>query len=319
MSPRFRPSGAGYWSERPGFLQQMGLGVSLCLGTGLAAVGMTGFLVISSLLQSAEPAWSHPAAHGSVTGAAAGAGAAQERPAADGRPDGLPGDSPLYRVGEIGEVTCRAPELDQEDPESVEAFAHDIADCLDDAWGSYFAEAGMEFSSPNRVYWHTEGHSPCGAFPTEGTAAFYCQANHGLYLGVEDVVAASAGSGRPEAYTFLLSHEYGHHVQGQARILAEFHEVRAGAPQDEADELTRRKELQANCLGGVFLGASEDSLGFGEEGRENILDDVVRRSDRGGGHTHGSADNSRMWTVHGMDRMDPGACDTWDAPEELVR
>ncbi|WP_077692204.1 MULTISPECIES: neutral zinc metallopeptidase [Nocardiopsis] len=314
-------SGPDFWSERPGLLQRTGLGVSLTLGTGLAAAAFTGFLAISALLPSSN-AWSHPASL-PVSGAGGGTastteGASAERPVAGTDQADLLGDNPLYRVGELGEVTCEAPGLDEDDPESVEAFVHAIADCLDQAWGSYFSAAGMEFTAPNRVYWYAAGHSPCGAFPTEDTAAFYCQANQGLYLGVKDIVAASAGSDKPEAYTFLLSHEYGHHVQGQSRVLAEFHSERAGAEQEEVDELTRRNELQANCLGGVFLGASDESLGFGRSERKNILDDVELRADRGGEHTHGSAGNSRLWTAHGMDRVNPAACNTWNAPEELV-
>ncbi|WP_040684965.1 neutral zinc metallopeptidase [Nocardiopsis halotolerans] len=290
----------------------MGLGVSLTLGTGLAAVGFTGFLAFSAVIHPTEHAWSYSV---STTGTA-GATTTGEPPVAAGQGD-LLGDNPLYRIGELGEVTCEAPSLDEDDPESVEAFAHSIADCLDRAWASYFSSAGMEFTRPNRVYWHTAGNSPCGSFPDEGTAAFYCQANQGLYLGVEDIVAASGGSDRPEAYTFLLSHEYGHHVQGQSRILAEFQSARAGA--DEVDELTRRSELQANCLGGIFMGSARESLGLGGDERENVLDDAALRADRGGEHTHGSKENGRLWTAHGMDRRNPAACDTWDAPEELVR
>lgn len=308
------------WVERPGFWQRLGLGASLSLGTGLAAVGFTGFLAVSAFLPSAE-AWSHPGDAG-TSAPLAGVSSSGERVADSGQEgygDDPLGDNPLYRVGELGEVTCVTPELDSSDPESMEDFAHAVADCLDTAWSSYFEAAGLEFSSPNRVYWHSPGHSPCGPFPSEGTAAFYCGANQGLYLGVEDIVAASAGSDVPEAYTFLLSHEYGHHVQGQSRILVEFHSARAGTDQTEADELTRRNELQANCLGGVFLGASGPSLGLEETQRQNVLDDVVRRSDRGGARTHGSGENGRLWTVHGMDRVDPAACNTWVVGEELVR
>ena len=308
------------WIERPGFWQRLGMGASLSLGTGLAAVGFTGFLAVSAFLPSAE-AWSHT--DQAPTSAPLLDGDPSEGRVAGSDQEGYGndplGDNPLYRVGELGEVTCATPELDPSDPESMENFAHSVADCLDSAWSSYFESAGLEYTSPNRVYWRSPGHSPCGPFPTEGTAAFYCGANQGLYLGVEDIVEASAGSDEPEVYTFLLSHEYGHHVQGQSRILVEFHGARAGADQDTADELTRRNELQANCLGGVFLGASGPSLGLEESQQQNILDDVVRRSDRGRAHTHGSVENSRLWTVHGMDRVDPAACNTWVAGEELVR
>ncbi len=321
-------AGPEFWSERQGFLQRMGLGVSLCMAAGLAAMGFTGFLAISELMHAGDPAWSHPVAgeeHGAPVAPPDGTGDGTANATGDGPGATTVGrsasldDNPLYRIGELGEVTCTAPELDKDDTESVEDFAHAIADCLDQAWGDYFAAAGLEFSSPNRVYWTAAGHSPCGAFPSEGTAAFYCGANQGLYLGLEDIIAASADNENPEAYTFLISHEYGHHVQGQSRILAQFHSARAGADQEEADALSRRNELQANCLGGVFLGASGDALGYGPAERRNILDDVELRSDRGRDRTHGSAENGRMWTAHGMDRVDPAACDTWNVDEDLVR
>lgn len=295
----------------------MGLGVSLSLGTGLAAVGFTGFLAFSAMMPSAEPAWGEPLGPDPTQVLSADTtGSAETAPA---RIEDPLGQNPLYANGELGEVTCKPPKMDTEDPKSVEAFVHSIADCLDAAWSAYFEEAGIPFTSPNRVYWYAEGHSPCGPFPAEGTAAFYCQANQGLYLGVEDIVAASAGSKEAEAYTFLLSHEYGHHVQGQSRILAEFHALRANADEETADELTRRNELQANCLGGVFVGASEESLGYGEPQRANILDSVGLRSDHAGTNTHGSVENGRLWTAHGLDRLDPAACNTWEAREELVR
>lgn len=296
----------------------MGLGVSLSLGTGLAAVGFTGFLAISAMIPTAQPAWGEPVGTGRPASTAEGETTGQGGDSDTPIDDPL-GRNPLYAAGEMGEVTCSPPPLDQEDPRSVEVFVHAIADCLDTAWASYFDEAGLPFTSPNRVYWYAEGHSPCGPFPTEGTAAFYCQANQGLYLGVKDIVAASAGSDEPEAYTFLLSHEYGHHVQGQSRMLAEFHALRANADKETADELTRRNELQANCLGAVFIGSSEESLTYGETERENILDDVGRRSDHAGTNTHGSVENGRLWTAHGLDRRDPAACNTWQVREELVR
>ena len=299
----------------------MGLGVALTLGVGLTAVGVTGFLAISAAFPPGGQGWSEPGftAAGGLHPAEADAAEPMADSGEEGYGDDPLGDNPLYRVGELGEVTCTAPELEESDPESMEEFAHSIADCLDAAWSDYFEEAGLEFSSPNRVYWHAPGHSPCGPFPSEGTAAFYCGANEGLYVGVEDIVEASAGNDEPEAYTFLLSHEYGHHVQGQSGMLAELHSARARAGEDSEDELTRRNELQANCLGGVFLGASGDSLGHGRSEQQNILDDVERRSDSGGAHTHGSQENGILWTLHGMDRLNPASCNTWAADEPLVR
>ncbi|MFC7326420.1 neutral zinc metallopeptidase [Marinactinospora rubrisoli] len=230
------------------------------------------------------------------------------------------GDNPLYQSGEMARVDCPAPRLDAYDDASMEAFLHKITDCLDQGWREQFGDTGMAFEAPNRIYWYASGQSPCGRYPVEGTAAFYCRANKGLYLGVDDIVASSADSGEPETYTFLLSHEYAHHVQGEAGILDYYHAARGTAGDaEERAAWTRRSELQANCLGGAFVGAIADSFPIGGDEHANILEDAERRSDYDAEQrTHGSPANGRMWTEHGMDRRDPAACNTWQAREHLV-
>ncbi|ASU82185.1 peptidase [Nocardiopsis gilva YIM 90087] len=280
--------------------------VTMVLLTGLSAIGLAGFVSVSAMFS--DPG--RPTAGG---GAAAGSGVASRGP------DVLT-DNPLYEGERLTEVTCPAPELDPDDPESMAAFLHEITDCLDKAWSEEFAETDMAFERPTRVYWYASGQSPCGNFPAEGTAAFYCQANKGLYLGVEDIVRNSGDNRHPEAYTFLLSHEYAHHVQGEAGILTYFHSARGG--KDSAQDrhlMTRRSELQANCLGGTFLGAIGDTFPITDRAHANILKDAERRGDYStDDRTHGSPENGGMWTAHGMDRGDPAACNTWIAREDLV-
>ncbi|WP_017623123.1 neutral zinc metallopeptidase [Nocardiopsis chromatogenes] len=308
-----RAGGAGAPSPLPDRPPRppMGPAVGLVLLTGLTAVGLAGFLTVSELAApagaaQARPASAQEASAGTGSGSVSGSG-------------GAVGD-PLRATGEMTEVECPAPEVDPEDRESMEAFLHEITDCLDTAWKERFAEGGMDFEPPSRVFWYASGQSPCGNFPAEGTAAFYCQANKGLYLGVEDIVADSWDGGHPETYTFVLGHEYAHHVQGEAGILARFHADRSAASSAaERDRLTRRSELQANCLGGTFLGAVETSLPVGDEEREHILEDARRRGDYDSAdRTHGTGENGALWTEHGMDRRDPAACDTWSADGDLV-
>ncbi|MFC4562721.1 neutral zinc metallopeptidase [Nocardiopsis mangrovi] len=293
--------------------QPLGLGVTLVLVTGLGAIGLAAFLAVSALFgPSAAPAQA-------AGGPAASEPVPDENVPAAGSGPAVLTQSALYRSGEIAEVTCAAPDLDADDKESMENFLHEISDCLDTAWSEQFSGTGLEFEPPNRVYWYASGRSPCGTYPTEGTAAFYCQANKGLYLGVEDIVRASGDSEYPEAYTFLLSHEYAHHVQGEAGILGYFHTARGAASGTDRDLLTRRSELQANCLGGAFLGAAAGSFPIGRDEHAHILEDAELRGDYSAeDRTHGSPGNGRMWTAHGMDRADPAACNTWAAPEDVV-
>ncbi|GAA3728093.1 hypothetical protein HDA32_000240 [Spinactinospora alkalitolerans] len=304
------------YARRP--RQRLGMGIIAVLITGLGAVGLAGFVTFASAF---DDTGRHPVGQPVSDPPGAGepqSGGRQGRTAPDSGEDVL-GGNPLYRSGEMAEATCEAPRLDAGDAESMEVFLHTVTDCLDEAWTDQFGDSELPFEPPNRIYWYASGQSPCGNYPAQGSAAFYCQANKGLYLGVEDIVHNSGRTGESEAYTFLLSHEYGHHVQGEAGILDRYHAERGDERSaEERDAWTRKSELQANCLGGTFLGAAAESLPVGEEERANILKDARLRSDHSGDHTHGSPDNGQMWTDHGMDRMDPAACNTWEAGKGLV-
>ncbi len=299
------PGRSGRARPRP-----LGVGVSVVVVMGLASVALAGFVSVASLFGTG----SGPApATGPPTGPS------EQTDPDQGRPRDVLTTNALYLSGELRSVACPAPEMEAGDPRSMEDFLHEVTDCLDQAWGEHLTAAGLEFEPPNRVYWYSSGQSPCGTYPVEGLSAFYCHANKGLYLGVEDIVAGSGHSDRTAAYTFLLGHEYGHHVQGETGILSQYQEMRSGSNGEESrDEWSRRSELQANCLSGVFLGAVENSFPIGEAEREEVLRDAALRADRGDTHTHGSPANGRLWTSHGMDRRDPAACNTWEAEEELV-
>lgn len=311
--------------------QRFGLGTIVVLLTGLSAAGLAGFLTFAAAVDSSE-ATTTPRADTPKPGAAETDPSAEEEPpqtppsGEEGVPEeGAGADvltaNSLYNNGELAEVTCEAPDLDPDDAESMERFLHDITDCLDRAWSEHFEQAGMEFEKPQRIYWYTSGQSPCGSYPAPGVAAFYCEANKGLYLGLKDIAHDTGDSDLPESYTFLLSHEYGHHVQGESDILGHLHNTRSDEDhtQEDREALTRRNELQANCLGGSFLGAAQDTFPISPTERANILEDAERRGDFGPGtRTHGSPENGSMWTAHGMDRRNPAACNTWAARDDLV-
>lgn len=292
---------------------RLDIGITMVVLTGLAAVGLAGFVSFSTLFSPAQPL-PEP-----VDRQAAGGGA-EESPPDTGSGSKTLTANPLYTTGQLAEVTCTAPALDPDDEASMERFLHSVTDCLDKAWRKQFSQTEAGFKPPDRIYWYASGKSPCGNYPMHDTAAFYCQANEGLYLGVDDIVESSGDSTDSETYTFLLSHEYAHHVQGETGILDYFHDKRREESDDAKQErLTRRSELQANCLGGAFLGTVADSYPIGAAERGNVLADAQRRGDYGTEErTHGSPKNGKLWTAHGMDRRDPAACDTWKAKEDLV-
>jgi predicted metalloprotease len=232
--------------------------------------------------------------------------------------------NPLYGTGRLSPLPCPVDEPDVDDAEEMEVFLHAVADCLDHAWTTQFARAGIPFDPPERVFWSEPGTSPCRPYPSTA-GAFYCRASQSIYIGTSDVVDKWNGATRSVVYASLLAHEYSHHVQGESGLLEYYHEQRQQEPDDAGrNAWTRRSELQANCLAGAFLGSVRVTYPLDGDDLDSLLEDAAATADREGGpeeeRTHGSVDNGVWWTRTGWEEQSPGACNTWDvADDDLVQ
>ncbi|WP_232832072.1 neutral zinc metallopeptidase [Nocardiopsis sp. FIRDI 009] len=230
--------------------------------------------------------------------------------------------NPLYDTGRLSPLPCPVPEPEVDAPESMETFLHRVADCLDDAWSTQFARAGIPFEPPSRVFWEEPGVSPCRAYPS-AAGAFYCRASRSIYIGTADVVEKWNGATESVVYASLLAHEYAHHVQGESGLLEYYHERRRQEEDPlERNSWTRRSELQANCLAGAFLGSIRVSYPLDDDDLRALLDDAAATADRADGdaeeRTHGSADNGVWWTRRGWEEQTAGACNTWGTADESL-
>jgi predicted metalloprotease len=237
--------------------------------------------------------------------------------------EGVLRHNPLYTTGRLAPLPCPAPGLDVHDTASMKRFLDTVADCLDHAWATQFAKAGLEFEPPGRVFWTEPGSSPCRDYPS-AAGGFYCRASKSVYIGLSDVVEKWRHSPDSVVYASLLAHEYGHHVQGEAGILDYYHEQRRlESDPVERSFWTRRSELQANCLAGAFLGAVSVTYPLGDAEHRVLLEDAAATADREGSsdaeRTHGSAQNSALWLERGLDYQTPGSCNTWAAEEDLLQ
>ena len=232
--------------------------------------------------------------------------------------------NPLYGSDRLSPLPCPVPVVNVHDPESMNGFLHEVTNCLDQAWQVQFAQVGLPFEPPERVFWEEPGTSPCRPYPSPA-GAFYCRASQSIYIGTSDVVDKWNGATQSVVYASLLAHEYGHHVQGESGLLEYYHEQRRLEGEDgDPNAWTRRSELQANCLAGVFLGSVRLSYPLSDSDLEILLADAAATADRVDGEederTHGSAENNVLWTEKGWEEQTPGACNTWDLEgEELVQ
>lgn len=223
------------------------------------------------------------------------------------------GDNPLITAkATVPEVTCELPELNTA-PGGLEAYYRAGIGCLERLWQPVLTTSALPFSRPG-LNLDDRPRARCGFAPTEEEAtAFYCARDRTIYM-PQTRLARDAGD--ISAYHLaVLAHEYGHHVQALSGTLDDGAKVSPGTPAGDA-ELSRRTELQANCLAGVFFAA----VG----GRGSVDDELARASvrsfaDTTGAETHGSSDSQARWAQAGFDARSPSACDTWTAASADVR
>ncbi|WP_305883766.1 neutral zinc metallopeptidase [Actinoallomurus soli] len=233
-------------------------------------------------------------------------------------------DSPLYKVGRLPSAGCQGRQITQGDPASFRAFLDGTTDCLDKEWGEGFAHAGLKFTAPTRVFWSTPGSSPCGTYPSPGVAAFYCPSNASIYIGVTD--AQKAAGGMPVrynvAYAREVAHEYGHAIQDQTGILDYSQRARSEATTTEGrNAVTKRSELQAQCLSGVFMSSVKGTFPVTPEQWAVALRDSYERGDDGrpaDQRDHGTDAHYRGWVQLGYNHGTTSACNTWAASPTAV-
>ncbi|MCG5216969.1 neutral zinc metallopeptidase [Streptosporangium soli] len=231
--------------------------------------------------------------------------------------------NPLYGTGVMRPISCRAPRPSFR-PSDMNRFLRAATSCLDRAWAGKFAQARARFLQPRRIFYTGRGRGPCGSYPSPGASAYYCPASMGMYIGLRDVVQSSSGqnpAANPVIYLRVLAHEYGHHVQYMAGISGARSWEVSTKSRTAQDAYTRRSELQAQCLAGIFARSTRRSLGITSGlWRQTVQDQFGRGDDtRGGRNDHGTGAHYAAWLNHGYRYGRVPYCNTWAASASDVR
>ncbi len=220
----------------------------------------------------------------------------------------------LYKLKAMKAVGCApASQVPLDSSANLQAYYSSVLPCLDQAWKRSWKKlrkAGVKFRAPKVVVHNGSTSSPCG---TPGLLSFYCGENKTIYMYDAEIVNPwnayptdySHGLTRLAA-THTLAHEYGHHVQQLTGILEAIGQRYQG-------KLERRAELQASCLGNVWLSAQRDAYPIlADYGQRPELWRYITVSN------HGSVANQAYWTERGYAAAKAGACNTFKAPGSQV-
>jgi predicted metalloprotease len=206
-------------------------------------------------------------------------------------------------------------------------FVSQVLRSTETVWAAAFAERGLQYSEPRLRLFRDSYPTACG----QGEAAagpFYCEADHDVYLdlGFFDVMDRELGAPGQFAQAYVIGHEVGHHVQDLLGILPKVNARRERASKAQANALSVRLELQADCLAGVWASRSQQEQGWRLEPGDidtalhaaaQIGDDTLQRRARGTvvpeSFTHGSSAQRVAWFRRGVEAGRIDDCDTFAA------
>jgi len=244
----------------------------------------------------------------------------------------LLGINPLPFLG----VATKAPEVQmqesaqpyQESPQETalrEMTAVVLAD-TEETWNAILPQYGVQYVEPTLVLFDGLVQSGCGTAES-AMGPFYCPLDQKVYIDLSFYNDLSQRFGAPGdfAQAYVIAHEVGHHVQNLAGTAEKVQAAQQRASKVQANELSVRMELQADCYAGVWAhhaARSRQLLESGdvEEGlnaASAIGDDRLQRMSQGrvvpDAFTHGSSEQRVRWFRKGMETGSLEACDTFSA------
>ncbi len=222
---------------------------------------------------------------------------------------GTAGDTPAAVA--TGRAVCNT-------PQRLEACK--VMTSADNTWGAIFKEAGRDYSPATIDFYQGGAQSACG-YASSAVGPYYCPSDDSVYLDTDffDELANRFGAKGDFARDYVIAHEMGHHVQDLLGTSDQAAAMQRQESEEQANAMSVRIELQADCFAGVWAARNKDRLDPGdvEEGMtaaNAIGDDTLQKEAQGtvmpDKFTHGTSAQRMKWLKRGLDSGDPGKCDT---------
>ncbi len=233
------------------------------------------------------------------------------------------GQDPLQFLETAGEFSV--PATDQTagiTDEQAEFISVVLAD-TEDTWTCLFGQEGRQYAPPTLVLFSDLVQSACG-FNSAAVGPFYCPPDRKVYIDLSFFRDLSRLGGQGDfARAYVLAHEVGHHVQNLLGISDQVTALQSSVTQAQADALSVRLELQADCLAGVWAhhadrqrqilesGDIEEALAAAAAVGDDRLLKMSGRAVTPESFTHGTSEQRARRLRTGLSSGSLQACDTF--------
>lgn len=207
--------------------------------------------------------------------------------------------------------------------DEMSQFARTILAETEDVWSGIFKAEGQAYPAPTMVLFSGQVRSACG-FASAASGPFYCPGDKKLYIDLSfyDELDQKFGASGDFAQAYVLAHEVGHHVQNLIGVLPKFNQMRQNMGEAEANAMSVRVELQADCFAGIWghftqqkgildVGDLDEALNAAQQ----IGDDTMQRKTQGyvvpESFNHGTSAQRSTWFKRGFDSGKLENCDTF--------
>ncbi|MDK1372974.1 MULTISPECIES: neutral zinc metallopeptidase [unclassified Sinorhizobium] len=231
---------------------------------------------------------------------------------------GGPGSMPGFEQSDGSQVPQGSAE-----EEEMKAFMATVLAETEDTWNGIFQASGEQYEEPKLVLFNGSVRSACG-FASAASGPFYCPGDRKVYLDMSffDELAHKFDAAGDFAQAYVLAHEVGHHVQNLIGVLPKFNQMRQRMSEVDANQMSIRVELQADCFAGIW-GKYTEQKGLLERGdleealnaATQIGDDTLQKRMQGyvvpESFNHGTSEQRMKWFQRGFDSGQMSACDTF--------
>ena len=233
--------------------------------------------------------------------------------------------SQLLQTGSGGSSTYLPEAPSGAAEEELKDFVSVVLADTEDTWHEQFRKLGATYEEPRLVLFSGAVDSACG-YAQSAMGPFYCPGDHRVYLDLSffNELAQRFQAPGDFAGAYVVAHEVGHHVQNILGIMDKVDQARRRMSEVDANALSVRVELQADCFAGVWANNAHRARNILEAGDVEeglgaaaaVGDDRLQRQGQGyvvpDSFTHGTSEQRVRWFQRGFASGEIDDCDTFN-------